>query len=114
MTVPFIHALQTTFRARAAHQAVLCHTCNYTYGDLDALARQGAAWLQGLRVEKGDRVVLCTSDKRMFLLAHLATLYAGGVLLPLNPRFTREELRFFLSDSGARVAIVGHEAQSLV
>ena len=33
----------------------------------------------------------------------LAALYAGCVALPLNPRFTREELRFFLSDSGARV-----------
>ena len=114
-TVPFIQALQTTFRHNTApHQAVRCFAvCEYTYGELDELARQGAGRLQSLGVESGDRVVLCTADKLAFLLAHLATLYAGGISLPLNPRFTREELRFFLSDSGAScVAIVGDECAS--
>ncbi|HZZ81830.1 MAG TPA: AMP-binding protein, partial [Gemmataceae bacterium] len=54
-----------------------------------------------------------TGHKRAFLLAHLAALYAGAVTVPLNPRFTREELRFFLSDSGARVVIAGPEALAI-
>jgi malonyl-CoA/methylmalonyl-CoA synthetase len=36
------------------------------------------------------------------------------VSLPLNPRFTREELRFFLADSGARLAVVGRELEPVV
>jgi malonyl-CoA/methylmalonyl-CoA synthetase len=86
----------------------------FTYGELLARATAGARWLQSLGVSKGDRVVLCTSNKPAFLLAHLAALFAGAVTLPLNPRFTREELRFFLSDSGASVAIVGDEAAPIL
>lgn len=114
MSAFFLPALQATFRARAAHRAVVHPLRTYTYGELDAHARNGAAWLRGLGVEPGDRVVLCTGNKPAFVLGHLAALYAGAISLPLNPRFTREELRFFLQDSGARVAIAGAEAQSLI
>lgn len=92
----------------------MVHGRTIAYAELDALARRGAALLQGLGIEPGERVVLCTANKLAFLIGHLATLYAGGVSLPLNPRFTREELRFFLSDSGARVALVGDEVQPSV
>ena len=34
--------------------------------------------------------------------------------LPLNPRFTREELRFFLANSGARVIIAGDDQYPVV
>jgi malonyl-CoA/methylmalonyl-CoA synthetase len=81
---------------------------------LDALARNGAANLQNLGVVTGDRVVLVTTNKLAFLAAHLATLYCGGVSLPLNPRFTREELRFFLSDSGARIVVVDENVRPVV
>ena len=45
--------------------------------------------------------------KLPFLIAHLGVLFGGGVSLPLNQRFTRDELRHFLADSGARLAVVG-------
>ena len=65
-------------------------------------------------MEKGDRVVLATAEKLPFLAAHLGVLYAGGVSLPLNPRFTREEMRYFLADSGARAAVVGREPRPVI
>ncbi|MCI0376568.1 MAG: AMP-binding protein [Gemmataceae bacterium] len=114
MTVPFLHALQATIDDRSACPAVAHRDRSYSYGLLDGLARSGAFYLQSLGVEKGDRVVLLTSDKLAFLVAHLATLYAGAVSLPLNPRFTAEELRFFLKDSGARVVVVANEQIALV
>ncbi|MFO0965359.1 MAG: class I adenylate-forming enzyme family protein [Gemmataceae bacterium] len=114
MAETFLQALHETFENHAARSAVVHEQCTHTYGDLLARAREGAGWLQSLGVAKGDRVVLCTSNKPAFLFAHLATLFAGAVTLPLNPRFTREELRFFLADSGARVAIVGAEAGSIL
>ena len=106
MAIPFLHALQGTFAEYAARPAVMHAGTSLTFGELEALVRQLAAHIQALGAAKGDRIVLCTADKRAFLLHHLAALYAGCVALPLNPRFTREELRFFLSDSGARIAVV--------
>src|SRR5207249_8879718 len=67
-----------------------------------------------LGVDPGDRVTLCTADKLALLVAHLGTLYAGAVSLPLNPRFTAEELRYFLADSGTCVVVAGPEQLALV
>src|SRR5690606_14891005 len=73
-----------------------------------------AARLQQAGLQPGDRVVLLTPEKMPLLVAQLGTLYAGGVSLPLNPRFTAEELRYFLSDSGARIVIAGDQQRSVV
>src|SRR5262245_646345 len=110
MAETLFHVLYETFQRHSARRAVVHQGRTFTYGDLLLRAREGAGWLHSLGVGEGDRVVLCTSNKAAFLFAHLATLFAGAITLPLNPRFTREELRFFLTDSGARVAIAGGEA----
>src|SRR5262245_16453956 len=99
MHAHFLQTLRTTFAARTSYPALAHHGRTMAYGELERLARNAAAWLQALGVDKGDRVALCTGDKLAFLIAHLGALFAGAVSLPLNPKFTREELRFFLSDS---------------
>jgi malonyl-CoA/methylmalonyl-CoA synthetase len=114
MSVPFLSHLQQTFANQARRPAVVHEQRTYAYADLIIRAREGAGWLQALDVRPGDRVVLCTANKRAFLFGHLAALFAGAVTLPLNPRFTRDELSFFLRDSGARVAIVGDEAGAII
>src|SRR6266536_3239169 len=114
MAETFFHALHESFQKHSGRRAVVHRQRPFTYGDLLARAREGAGWLQSLGVNPGDRIVLCTSNKPAFLFAHLAALFAGAVTVPLNPRFTREELRFFLADSGARVAIVGKEAAPIL
>jgi malonyl-CoA/methylmalonyl-CoA synthetase len=110
----FLRELRGTFAGRAAAVAIEHRGECISYEQLDRLARQCAARLQEYGLQAGDRVVLLTGEKLPFLIAQLGTLYAGGVALPLNPRFTSEELRYFLSDSGARVAIVGHEQRAVV
>lgn len=112
--VAFLAQLQTTFEKHAGRRAIVHGSRTYSYRDLTTHARESAGWLQSLGVAKGDRVALCLANKLAFVHAHLATLFAGGVTLPLNPRFTREELRFFLADSGACVAIVAAELMPLV
>lgn len=78
------------------------------------MVERAAAWLQATGVTPGDRVALFTPNKLPFLIAQLGVMLAGGVPLPLNPRFTPEEMRYFLSDSGAKVIIAGAEQQALL
>jgi malonyl-CoA/methylmalonyl-CoA synthetase len=110
----FLHHLRAQLARRAGQPALLYRGRSYSYGELDGHAQGWAAWLQTRGVQPGDRVALSTPDKLPFLIAQLGTLYAGAVSLPLNPRFTRDELRYFLSDSGARVAVVGADNRSIV
>jgi malonyl-CoA/methylmalonyl-CoA synthetase len=114
MSGHFLDDLRAAVADRAAQPAVIHRDRTFTYGDLDDRARRAAAWLQGLGVAPGDRVVLCTSEKLPFLVAHLGALYAGAVSVPVNPRFPREELRYVLADSGARAAVVGDEQRPIL
>jgi malonyl-CoA/methylmalonyl-CoA synthetase len=114
MTAHFVDELRTVFADRAAHTALIHRDRTYSYAELDERARRSAAWLQGLGVEPGDRVLLCTAEKLPFIIAYLGAMYAGAVALPVNPRFPREELRYVLEDGGARVAIVGEQPRPLV
>ncbi len=106
MAVPLLKMLQETFPAGASRPAVVYQQRTWTYRQLDERVRSVAGLLQALGTAKGDRVVLCMDHREVFLFAHLAAASTpAAVPLPLNPRFTREELRFFVSDSSASIAI---------
>ena len=97
----FLDELRATIASRANMEAVRFKDRSFTYGDLDGWAKCWARLLRETGVEPGDRVAIVTPDKLPFLAAHLGTLYAAAVSLPLNPRCTPDELRYFLEDSGA-------------
>ncbi len=110
----FLDDLRATIATRANEEAVRFRDRSFTYGDLDLGARFWARSLRESGVGPGDRVAITTPEKRPFLAAHLGTLYAAAVSLPLNPRFTREELRYFLADSGARAVVAGDDQYAVV
>ena len=110
----FLQELRTTFGDRSNSPALTYRGRDYSYSELDKLARRWAAWLQHRGVASGARVVLVTEDKFAFLIAHLGTLFAGCVSVPLNPRFTAEEIRYFLTDSGASVAVAAPDQVALL
>src|SRR5262245_49124459 len=101
----FLNELRSTFAARSAHTALEWRGRAYSYGELDALAQSAAALLQARGLGPGERVAVWTADRFAFLVAHLGALVGGGVSLPLNPRFTPDEMRHFLADSGARLVV---------
>jgi malonyl-CoA/methylmalonyl-CoA synthetase len=106
--------LRHSFAAHADRPAVRHRDHAYSFGDLERRARNVAAALQQRGLQPGERVVLCTAAKFPFLVSYLGVLEAGGIALPLNPRFTREELRYFLSDSGAALAVAGPDQRDLL
>ncbi|HKZ50251.1 MAG TPA: class I adenylate-forming enzyme family protein, partial [Dehalococcoidia bacterium] len=86
----------------------------YTYRQTHSLARSIGRFLQDEGVAKGDRVAIVSPNSTSVVIAYLGILWAGGVALPLNPLFKERELKHFLGDSGARVAIVAGETLSNV
>ncbi len=110
MPLPLLSLLKETFAKHASRPAIVYQDRTWNYSQLDERVRSVASLLQELGIAKGDRVALCLENKEAFLFSFLAALYGGAVPLPLNPRFTREELRFFMSDSMAAIAITNAEA----
>lgn len=60
-------------------------------------------------VGRGDRVLLFMQNSPQFMVAFYAILRADAMVVPVNPMNLTGELRHYVSDSDARVAIVGQE-----
>ena len=74
--------------------------------DVDALA----GFLQRrCGVNKGDRVLLFMQNSPQFMIAFYAILRADAMVVPVNPMNLTEELRHYVADSDARVAVTGQE-----
>jgi malonyl-CoA/methylmalonyl-CoA synthetase len=110
----FLDELRTRFADRAGKTAVAFHDRTCSFAELESRVLRCAAWLNRHGAGPGERVLLATSQKRPFLAAHLGAVFAGAVALPTNPKFTRDEMRHVLGDSGARVAVVSGEARPII
>ena len=76
-----------------------------TYAQLAQQAEKLAAYLHSLGVQKGDRVVLNMQNCPQLLIAHWAILRANAVVVPVNPMNRAEELKHYITDPDAKVAI---------
>src|SRR5689334_25233866 len=96
---------------RAAQQhpdavATVCKDRTKTFAEsLDRIARFAGA-LRGLGLEDGERAAILSlnSDRYHEFLA--ATLWAGGVVVPVNLRWSIAEIAESLSEVDARVLVV--------
>jgi fatty-acyl-CoA synthase len=75
------------------------------YRELERQVEALAGALHALGVQRGDRVVLDMQNSPQLVIAHFAILRANAVVVPVNPMNRAEELKHYLSDSDARVAI---------
>ncbi len=58
-----------------------------------------------LNIKPGDRVAMQVEKSVEALQLYLATIIAGGILLPLNPAYTRAETLYFLQDATPAVFV---------
>ena len=77
----------------------------FTYAQVMHTVEQLAAKLYTLGVRKGDRVVLSMQNCPQLVMAHFAILRANAVVVPVNPMNRAEELKHYITDPDARVAI---------
>jgi long-chain acyl-CoA synthetase len=85
------------------------HNLGYTisYGTLDELSRDFAAFLQGLpNLGKGDRVAVMAPNLLQYPVALFGILRAGMTVVTVNPLYTPRELVFQLKDAGAKAIVI--------
>ncbi|RSZ39597.1 MULTISPECIES: long-chain fatty acid--CoA ligase [unclassified Variovorax] len=76
-----------------------------SYAQLWSAVERFAARLHELGVRRGDRVMLAMQNCPQLVVAHFAILRADAVVVPVNPMNRAEELKHFIVDPDARVAI---------
>jgi long-chain acyl-CoA synthetase len=96
--------LARTAQAHPAKPAIILDDIVIPYAALAQGAARLAGWLRTLGVEPGDRVVLNMPNLPQFPIIYYGILWAGGVVVPMNPLFKAREVAFALRDSGAKAA----------
>ncbi len=77
-----------------------------SYGALDRLSRDFAAWLQTLGLAKGARIALMMPNLLQYPVALFGALRAGLIVVNVNPLYTPRELEHQLKDSGAEAIVI--------
>ena len=77
-----------------------------TWGEVRERSDALAGGLAKLGVSKGDTVALMFGNRPEFHISDLAAMTLGAVPFSIYQTYTPEQIRYLISDSGARVALV--------
>ena len=80
---------------------------DFTWQQVMDGARRMAAHLQGLGLQRGDRVGLMSKNTAWWMMADFSVWLAGGVSVPLYPTLAAETIRQILDHSEARWLFIG-------
>ena len=97
--------LETSARRYPNKAALVFFGRVFSYAEVLQKAERLASCLRGLGVKKGDRVVLNMQNCPQLVIAHFAILRANAVVVPVNPMNRTEELKHYITDPDAKVAI---------
>jgi long-chain acyl-CoA synthetase len=98
--------LEESFAKFRDRKAFICMDKALTYGELDTMSRDFAAYLQGSGLKFGDRVAVMMPNVLQYPVATSGILRAGMTVVNVNPLYTPRELEHQLNDSGAEAIVI--------
>jgi fatty-acyl-CoA synthase len=97
--------LSVSARRYPKKTALAFFDCRITYEELAGAAERLAAQLAVFGVRRGDRVLVVMQNCPQLVIAHYAIFRANAVVVPVNPMNRAEELRHYITDAQATIAI---------
>src|SRR3954471_4523511 len=98
--------LEECFAKFRERRAFVCMDKAITYGELDDMSRDFAAYLQTTGLKFGDRVAVMMPNILQYPVATGGILRAGMTVVNINPLYTPRELEHQLNDSGAEAIVI--------
>ena len=95
----FTASLHRAVQQRAGSTATVCNGRRQTYAQLQDRVARLAAGLRGLRIKRNERVAIYGFNSDHFLEALCAVPWMGGVVNPVNFRWSLPEVIYSLNDS---------------
>ncbi|MES2424555.1 MAG: long-chain fatty acid--CoA ligase [Pseudomonadota bacterium] len=99
------HNLAVTALRYPSKPALVFFNSVLSYAEVLEKAERLAAHLHRIGVRKGDRVLLLMQNCPQLVIAHFAILRANAVVVPVNPMNRAEELKHYIIDPDAKVAL---------
>jgi malonyl-CoA/methylmalonyl-CoA synthetase len=82
---------------------------NWTYGELFGEVHRLSAGLANLGLHKGDRIAFYLGNGPEFVLAYLAVIELGAIMVPVNLAYRRLEIANILTDAKPRFVLTDRE-----
>ena len=102
-----VHLLATSCERFSARTAFVNMGVALTYGELDCLTRDFAAFLlHDLGLQRADRIAIMLPNVLQYPVVLFGALRAGLIVVNVNPLYTASELKFQLADAGAQAIVV--------
>lgn len=107
---PFVPIIESIFAIAEGHGdevAAEFRSEQLCYGDLRRLAQHLAGLLEGWDIRRGDVVAVLLERSLDLVIAQLAVVAYGAILLPLDPEHPPQRIDAMLSDARARLVLSG-------
>ena len=101
-----IELMETGFRLFKDRPAYANMGKELSFGKLEELSRNFAAYLQSLGLRKGDRIAIQMPNLLQYPVAMFGALRAGLVVVNTNPLYTPREMQHQFKDSGVKAIVI--------
>jgi len=95
--------LSKVFTCERDREALALQDVRSSYGELLDGVLRTVEWYRRQGLQPGDRIAIHMVPCLGSVLCFLASLFYGTILVPLNPRYTKDETSYFLQDAEARL-----------
>src|ERR671933_293170 len=94
--------------------AVVYGERRYTYAEFEERVNRLASRLRESDLQKGDRVAFLCPNSPPMLEAHFAVPAAGNVLVAINTRLGKDEVKYIVEHSNSKMVFVDAELEELL
>ena len=85
--------------------AIMDHTRQLTYQQLDAKSNHLAQWLRQQGVQPNTIVAILTHDRVELIVAIIGILKAGGAYIPIDPHYPQKRIEYILQDTNTPILL---------
>ena len=85
-----------------------------SYAELFLAAERAAAGLAARGLRRGDRIAFFLGNRPEFVIAYLAAIRLGAIVVPINLAYRKVELAHILSDAEPRILLTERELLPIV
>ena len=109
-----VNWIERAGEAFAGRVAVVDGPVSYTWDQFRARSRRLASALRAAGLQKEDRVAYLAWNSEPLLLGHFGVPQAGGVIVAINTRLSRDEVAYIVEHSGSRMVFVSPDLEPLL
>src|SRR3972149_3909543 len=85
-----------------------------TYFSLQHISNRVANALLEMGLKRGERVILFMPKSVEQVVFHLGVQKVRAISVILNPGFKKDEMKYFLEDTNAKIVIVGKKEEAMI